>query len=319
MNYLYDPDIINIMENLYEKQNDKDILNYLWASEYCETKKKALIYFGIVVSILLPVVSIINEFLPVLLPKVENIENISVTISQIIVLISGIVIILETVLGFTEDRFDVESVNLIEKYDIFVFNLFPNKSIMRPITDQTMLIYSSRYKKKASLLNYYFKTKKESENKYAHFNVLKKIFEYDYFLMLYAKNFLMTIWIGYIIVLLSIAFAINTTWTESIIYIFIPSLSSIGLIAESFHFYFLKIKFLENILSIIKDYSNQKEDTLNQERPNSKIVMRSLQDALFVHRRDDFIIPGFIKKSYDKKRLYEIENAPEGKIITKNR
>lgn len=303
------------MGNVYDKQNDKSNLRYLWASAYCFRQKRRIIYFAIFVSTLLPIVSIINKYLPFILPTVAGVDRITHMLSQIIVLVSGCVLVLQTVLGFVAQRLNIESVNLIEKYDINVFNLFANRSIMRPISDQTMLVYASRYNKKLSLRNYYFKESTEAEDKCAHFNAIKKKFEYDYCLMLAVKNFLITIWFCFIMVLLVFAFAVNSTWTESIIYIFIPSLSAIGMIATSWHNYNLKIKFLENILFIVNDYARKKVNSPPCDGPNSSIVMRSLQDAMFIHRLNDFIIPDFIAKWYHKKKAKEARKAAKLELM----
>lgn len=297
------------MTNLYDKQNDKNSLRYLWASEYCYRQKRSIIFFEIIVSVVLSVMSIINKYLPIVFPDIEDVVTLSTMLSQIIVLVSGCVIVMETVLNFVAERMNIESVNLIEKYDIFIFNLFPNKAIMRPISDQNMLVYASRFKKKQAMLNYYFKSAAEAEDKYAHFNAVKKRFEYDYYLMLDAKSFLYSIWIGFVIVLLIFAFAVNSTWTDSIVYIFIPSLSAIGMIATSWHNYNLKIKFLENILFVISEYSKKIDDPSNAEGTSSRIVMRSLQDAMFTHRINDFILPDFILKRYDKKKIREAKKT----------
>jgi hypothetical protein len=212
---------------------------------------------------------------------------------------------MQTVLGFVAERLNIESVNLIEKYDDFVFNLPQNKSIMRPIGDQTMLVYNSRYSKKLSMRDYYFDNAGEADDKYAYFNAVKKKFEYDYCLMLAVKNFLVFIWLGFVALLLGFAFAVNSSWTESVIYIFIPSLSAIGTIAASWHNYNMKIKYLENILRVINEYDYKKRNNITADGPASALVMRSLQDAMFTHRINDFIIPEFISKHYDRKKIKE--------------
>lgn len=305
------------MANIYDKQHDKNNLKYLWASEYCSLQERRIIYFQIILSFLMPLISIFNKYLPILFPQVININNISEILSKVIVLISGCVIILQIFLNIGIKKWGKESVTLLEMYDIKVFNLFVNKAIMTSISYQNMLSYASKFKKKNSLNNYYFDTVEEAENKHAHFNAMKKHFENDYYYMLSFKSFLNMLWLGFIILLFTFAFAINPTWTETIMYIFIPSLSAIGIIAQTWNSFNVKIKFLENILHVVNEYSKKLDDISNAEGPGSRIAMRSLQDAMFLHRLDDFIIPNFILKKYQKRKSKENSIPIQAPILNK--
>lgn len=255
---------------------------------------------------MMPLISIFNRYLPLIFPYVESMSSISETLSKIIVLISGCVVIMQIFTNIWGKKWEKEGVTLYEIYDINVFDLFNNKSIMISISHQNMLNYAKKLKKKDRLKNPYFTTPEEANDKYAHFNAIKKCFENDYFYMVEYKNFLMTIGFGFVTILLLFAFAINPTWTESIMYIFIPSLSAIGLMAQTWNDYKLKIKFLENALQVTNEYGAKKDNAYNIEGPSSRIAMRSLQDAIFLHRLNDFNIPKFLIKKYQKRKLKEI-------------
>lgn len=294
------------MANVYQKQNDRNNLRYLWAAEYCSTKKRRIMYLQVFLSFLMPVFSIVNKFLAVLFPNIQNLQQVSALLSEIIVLLSGCVIILQIVFNIAIKRWDKQSVTLIELYDINVFSLFANKAIMINISHQRMLNFAEKFKKHDRVRNYYFDTPEEAENKYAHFNAIKKRFELDYYNMLAVKSFLYALWLAFIALLVIFAFAINPTWTEAVMYIFVPSLSAISIIAQTWNEFNVKINYLEKVLQTIAEYDKKKDDPANLEGLNSRIVMRSLQDAMFIHRLNDFTIPNFILKRIEKKKRMEM-------------
>ncbi len=285
---------------LVQLQNENEAITYLRASHYCLQKEKSVKYLMIFLSFAICLAAIFNRYLPQLMPKVKNIEDIQQIIATVINLISGVLLVVGLVLGFYINRMHTEGTVLHDKYESFVFGTL-NPSILRPISNTVVEEYARKTKRKADkkFQNYLYNEDADPKQSTAQFEYIRKVVHSDYKLYLSIQPFFLTIWIGFCVLIFLIALSFNDSFITTLINILIPSLSAITTIGNSWYSCRLQMRQLQNLMNITEQIDKLSENKkllyMSDERN-----MRMLADGLFNYRSSAFVIPTFLEKRYNK-------------------
>lgn len=284
-----------------DRQNDEKALTLLRASERCLSNERVIKYIMIFMSFSICLAAIFNRYLPQMLLTVENVEELQSTIATYINLISGGVLVCSIVLGFYVTRMHVEGTVLQDRYEAYVFDNAPNRSVLRPIPQTMVEMYAgkTRRRRNEKYLNSIYGEDDYPSASSAQYEYIKKEVLSDYKLYIYVQPFFLTIWIGFCILVMIIAVSFNDRFITTLINILIPSLSAISIIANSWHDCRLQIKQLQNLQNIIDDIQAMPESR-RLAYISDKQNVRLLADGLFAYRASAFVIPKFLKRKYLK-------------------
>ena len=280
---------------LYNRQNDTQAMQYIRAAEYCANVRRALAYTLITLSISLTAFSIFNKFLPMMTQGAYSLD-LSSHIAEILVLVSGIFMVTQIIVNFFIHQMEAEWASILEKYDVYVLRIPENQALIRPITDGTIENYKARIRKYGHLFNYYYDDPAKIDGERAYLDRVTDFFKHEYRILLNIKPWLTAMWISFPVLIFVLAFAINLEMQTTIIQMFIPALSTIGLIASSWHSHYWLCKYVQNAINTCEGYAR---DYKNGILPI--MAVRSLQDAVLSYRKICFFLPNSLIKAIDKR------------------
>lgn len=289
-----------------DRQNDETALKLLKASDKCFKMERVVKYIMVCLSFLICVAAIINRYLVDIVKlasqdKIDQITQFQETAATYINLISGALICVGIVTGFYVTRMHNEGCALQDRYEAYVFNNAPNKSILRPVAQS----YIDRYarvsaKKEAQYLYHIFpKDKKILNESTAQYEFIKKEVRHDYDMYLFIQPFFLTLWIGFCIFVIIMAISFNDDFVTTLINVLIPSLSAITTISSSWYNNRIQMKQLNNLLNCIERIENLSQEGKKNYITNPEKV-RQLADGLFNYRVSPFVIPIFLQNWHNK-------------------
>lgn len=289
----------------YYRQNDREAITYLKASYRCLTKERTVKYFVIFASFLVCLLGIFNKYLPVMFAWVGNIAAIQSQLSVYINLLSGAVLIVSILMSFYTHRMHMEGVCFQERYECYLFDFPLNQSIMRPVSQTMIEVYASKIKRKTERFkNLYYGSPEDVDDKTGHFDNINRQFHSDYRMYISVQPFFMTIWIGFIIVVVLLAVSFDDNFILTLINIIFPSLSAINIIAGSWFAFRQQIRQMTNAINVI-DGIQRLPDKERNEKMRDPMTLRMLQDGLFNYRVSAFVIPNFLVRRHEKQMAKE--------------
>ncbi len=260
-------------------------------------------YIMIFLSFGICIVAIFNKYLPQMAKNVDDIEHIQETAATYINLVSGVILVVGIIIGFYTTRMHTEGVVLRDRYDAYVFDNPPNLSILRPISQTIINVYSHKTRKKdEAFRNAIYQQNEDPDPVVAQFNYINNEAHEDYRLYLSVQPFFLTLWVGFCVVIIILAISFNDSFVTTLINIMIPSLSAITTIGNSWYNCRLQMKQLQNLLTVI-DQIQRLPDGKRLEYISDKRNMRALADGLFNYRVSPFVIPNFLIRRFLKKSV----------------
>ena len=316
------------METCYDRQKDKKAIKYIKGYTHCANSELILTYFCVAFSLLFSIAGIALTFFTVLqnfpdvsvmTPEQQSLSDSLSLTKNLISVISGFYLVLQIFLLYLAEEFGKNKVTVLELYDTFVYDLKPNPMIMRPIKEPQIHEWAEHITKiKPELRNFYFKEQFKDKNKEETiFKNQEKIAHKYYGLLSYAmSHFYFIIWAVILAVILffMVFIGLQMYFVDVMIFIFIPSLSIISMIANSFKKYIVQRKAALSCISAIDDLKKSKEKV-------TYTNVRNLQDGLFAQRIALMNIPNFVSKAYDRKteKWEKIEEKNRAEIEASNK
>jgi len=282
--------------SLFARQNDREAVKYLKASQYCFRKERTIDSSIMVVSLLLCLTGIFNRYLSEMFSAVENIAAIQQSISEWLVVFSGVFIVVQISANRYVKNLHFTGVNLQESYDCLVYNIPKNKVLMKNIYDSDVEAYARRMRKKdeSQFRNYYFASEEAAQAKDAAYENQYSLILTDYKILNFVRTFYYSVWIAFIALIFVIALSFNDNFIKSLTNILIPSLSTISIIMTDQHNYVLSLNKLQNALSVMQ----AKKQDLGGEGMDTVSVLRGVQDGLFWYRSVSFNVPYFLIRMF---------------------
>ncbi|MDE7300740.1 MAG: hypothetical protein K2N47_01075, partial [Clostridia bacterium] len=120
-----------------------------------------------------------------------------------------------------------------------------------------------------------------------------------YKLYLSIQPFFMTLWIGFVVLVIIIAVSFNDMFVMTLINIMIPSLSAITMIGNSWYNCKLQMKELMVLINVI-DQIEAMPTSRKLEYTKDPENIRILADGLFKYRSSAFVIPNFLVRRHNK-------------------
>lgn len=295
---------------LSEKQNDNTALTLYKASYRCMRNERIAKYVMLVLSFGICIAAILNKYLPQMAPNVENIESIQETAATYINLISGVILVLGLIIGFYANRMHTEGTVLRDRYEAYVFDNPPNLSILRPIAQTVINVYSHKtHKPEDAYKNVLFAPDENPDPATAQFNYINNEAHSDYRLYLSIQPFFLTLWIGFCVLIIILAVTFNDAFVTTLINIMIPSLSAITTIGNSWYNCRLQMRQLQNLLTVIDQIQRLPEHKY-REYITDKRNIRALADGLYNYRASAFVIPNFLVRRNTKRNLEQNITLP---------
>lgn len=279
---------------LSEKQNDNTAITLYKASYRCMRNERIAKYVMLVLSFGICIAAILNKYLPQMAPNLENIERTQETAATYINLISGVILVLGLIIGFYANRMHTEGTVLRDRYEAYVFDNPPNLSILRPIAQTVINVYSNKtHKPEDAYKNVLFSPDENPDPATAQFNYINNEAHSDYRLYLSIQPFFLTLWIGFCVLIIILAVTFNDAFVTTLINIMIPSLSAITTIGNSWYNCRLQMRQLQNLLTVIDQIQRLPEHKY-KEYITDKRNIRALADGLYNYRASAFVIPNFL-------------------------
>ncbi len=295
---------------LSEKQNDNTALTLYKASYRCMRNERIAKYVMLVLSFGICIAAILNKYLPQMAPNVKNIESIQETAATYINLISGVILVLGLIIGFYANRMHTEGTVLRDRYEAYVFDNPPNLSILRPIAQTVINVYSHKtHKPEDAYKNVLFAPDENPDPATAQFNYINNEAHSDYRLYLSIQPFFLTLWIGFCVLIIILAVTFNDAFVTTLINIMIPSLSAITTIGNSWYNCRLQMRQLQNLLTVIDQIQRLPEHKY-REYITDKRNIRALADGLYNYRASAFVIPNFLVRRNTKRNLEQNITLP---------
>lgn len=283
------------------RQNDKTAITLYRASYRCLHVEDATKYAMLVLSFATCILAILNKYLPQMAKGVENVYAIQETISTYLNLASGVILVAGIAIGFYSSRMHSEGVALRDRYDAYVFDNPPNLTILKPVSQTAINVYSHKLKKpNETFKNAIYAPSDDPDVETAQFDYINKELHNDYKLLLSVQPFFLSVWIGFCVLIVILAVTFNDSFVTTLINILIPSLSAVSTIGNAWHSYHLRLRELQNLLSII-DQIQRLPDQKRYDYITDKRNVRALADGLFNYRMNAFTVPQFLVKRFNKK------------------
>ena len=297
----------NMNSDYSSRQNHKKAITYLKSSHYCFRCEKMLMYLIIICSVAFCFLGLFFSILPRLSGRMEDAEFLAFCETAVrgVGFASGMFLVVKMLVKSITTRLHIEAVNSIERFDNYVYNLPPNRMILRHITEAQFDNNARKIKQgDEAYRNAYFKDGSNGD-KVAVYNNQRDFFLNEYNLMLYVKSkFFNWLWLGFILMVFLLAVAANDAFFNTLLNIFFPSISAISLIVESMLTYNQTIRFLQNTLTQFE--SAEKDPAVSK---SSEFVLRLNQDSIFQYRMNSFNIPLFLVNFYEKSMVKKLNSS----------
>ncbi|MDR0462142.1 MAG: hypothetical protein LBG88_02285 [Christensenellaceae bacterium] len=268
---------------MFERQNDDKAIKYLRASIYCSRKERLQKYIAVMFSGAICLVSIFNSYL-----KFSD--------SQWLTLGSGAVIIINEFLLYRAKINRTLSASLMDFYDDYIYGLIPNRLLTKPIDPVAIESIAAKVRNRKKCRNYYGNPASVFESQY-------NTFASSYKMLLFARTFFYTIWLSFFVIILSICATFNDEFLKTLIKILIPSLSMIFLIVRSWQTLWLSLGGHQKCVNILNQTRKEVVAGESDVRLTDMKYLRSVQDAVFHTRCNNFTVPGFIQKFYKMSKI----------------
>jgi hypothetical protein len=265
------------MYDMYERQNKEKALNYLKAGVLCKRRERFSRNTVLVFSLAICILGIVNN-------------SFNFMEAEYLILISGVLLIVQSFLGWLARKYRMEHVTMMEMFDSFVYGMTPNVLMMRTISEVEVEAYARKVRDKKGLKyrNWYYKTRNDADKRNAVLDNQYQYFVSRYKLMLSARVFFYTIWVSFFVMLIAFSFSSNELFSDTLVNIFVPSLNMILLIVSSWQVFNTQLMVMQDNVGTF--------GKLRQEGSTSTHVFtRTAQDAIFKIRMQSFAIPKFLK------------------------
>ena len=282
-----------------ERQRSRDGIRFLKAYKHCADLELILTYICIFFSLTFFIIGMVFSIIK-FTAKNDGIIVWLENAQPIISLISGLYLILQIFFLFFASEFGKNKVSIMEYYDCFVYKIKSNPMITRPISDIQIEEWAEQIKTtdREFAQNYFLKEDRVYETVFS--NQVKTVNKMYGLLNFALARFFSYVWGSVIfgLLLLSVILGTKLTFVSIMLSFFIPSLSVISMISNSFLKCLGQKKAAHSCLNAIK--------RLNTKGVNAKLGVsssdnRNLQDAIFQQRLALMNIPNFLSKIYDER------------------
>jgi len=297
---------------MYERQNERANLNLVKAAVFCTRRERALKLLPVILSVAVCILGVLNQYF-------------GWFDSLWIILATAVILIADALLFALARRFQVWSASFMDIYDHRVYGIPSNKLMTKHMSQVVTDQYAARIKdKRGKLKNFYFNSVQDSCRQCSVFENQYKEYLREYNLLYYSRKYLYIIWVSFFVSLVVISAIFNNVFLETIINIFVPSLTIIMLIINSWISFEENIRDLRNCINNLDKKRAEYRTYQEQHNLNSPMFLRGVQDGIFKFRSLNFTVPPFLATMFNsaEKKLHKRmlkENAKPDPLLSRRR
>jgi hypothetical protein len=297
---------------MYERQNERANVNLVKAAVYCTRRERALKFLPVVLSLGVCILGVLNQYFGWL-------------DTLWIILATGIILVVDALLFAWARRFQVWSATFMDIYDHRVYGIPSNKLITKHMSQVITDQYAAKIKdKRGKLKNFYYNTVQDSCKQCAVFENQYKEYLREYNLLYYSRKWLYITWVSFFVIIVAISAFFNDQFLDTITNIFVPSLTIIMLIVNSWISFEENVRDLRNCINNLDKKRAEYRTYQEQHNLNSPMFLRSVQDGIFKFRSLNFTVPSIFASMFNssekklRKRMQK-ENAKPDPILSRRR